>query len=47
VQLAVTGAVITDVGQPVYATDDDTFVFSPVGGIASSASCTASFRPAS
>jgi len=30
IQLAVTGAVITDVGQPVYATDDDTFVFSPV-----------------
>jgi hypothetical protein len=25
--------VITDVGQPVYATDDDTFVFSPVGGV--------------
>jgi hypothetical protein len=33
VQLAVSGAVITDVGQPVYATDDDTFVFSPVGGV--------------
>lgn len=32
VQLSVTGAVITDVGQPVYATDDDTFVFNPVGG---------------
>jgi len=32
-QLAVSGAVITDVGQPVYATDDDTFVFSPVGAI--------------
>ena len=31
VQLSVSGAVITDVGQPVYATDDDTFVFSPVG----------------
>jgi len=30
IQLAVTGAVITDVGQPVYATDDDTFVFLPV-----------------
>ncbi len=29
--LAVTGAVITDLGQPVYASDDDTFVFSPVG----------------
>lgn len=33
VQLAVTGAVITDVGQAIYATDDDTFVFSPVGGV--------------
>jgi len=32
IQLSVSGAVITDVGQPVYATDDDTFVFSPVGG---------------
>lgn len=31
VQLAVSGAVITDTGQPVYATDDNTFVFSPVG----------------
>ena len=30
--LSVSGAVITDVGQPVYATDDDTFVFLPVGG---------------
>lgn len=29
--LAVSGAVITDVGQPVYATDDDTFVFLPTG----------------
>ena len=33
VQLAVSGAVITDVGSPVYATDDDTFVFSPVSGV--------------
>ncbi len=33
IQLAVTGAVITDVGQPVYATDDDTFVFNPVGAV--------------
>lgn len=33
VQLSVSGAVITDVGQPIYATDDDTFVFSPVGGV--------------
>jgi hypothetical protein len=32
IELSVTGAVITDVGQPVYATDDDTFAFSPVGG---------------
>lgn len=32
IALSVSGAVITDVGQPVYATDDDTFVFSPVGG---------------
>jgi len=32
IQVAVSGAVITDVRQPVYATDDDTFVFSPVGG---------------
>lgn len=31
VQLSVSGAVITDKGQPVYATDDDTFVFNPVG----------------
>jgi hypothetical protein len=33
IELAVSGAVITDVCQPVYATDDDTFVFSPVGGV--------------
>jgi hypothetical protein len=32
VQLAVSGAVITDVGQAVYASDDDTFSFNPVGG---------------
>lgn len=32
VKLPVSGAVITDVGQPVYAADDDTFQFSPVGG---------------
>lgn len=31
VKLSVAGAVITDVGQPVYATDDDTFVFLPTG----------------
>lgn len=33
IELAVSGAVITDVGQPVYATDDDTFVFSPVSAV--------------
>lgn len=33
IQLSVSGAVITDINQPVYATDDDTFVFSPVGGV--------------
>ncbi len=33
IQLSVSGAVITDAGQPVYATDDDTFVLSPVGGV--------------
>lgn len=32
IQLDVSGALITDRGQPIYATDDDTFVFSPVGG---------------
>ncbi len=32
VKLSVSGAVITDVGQPVYAADDDAFQFSPVGG---------------
>lgn len=31
--LSVSGAVITDVHQPVYATDDDTFVFLPTGGV--------------
>jgi len=31
IELAVTGAVITDVGQPVYATDDNAFTFNPVG----------------
>ncbi len=33
IQLTVTGVVITDVGQPVYATDDDVFAFSPVSGV--------------
>jgi len=32
-QLSVSGAVITDIGQPVYATDDDTFVFLPTGAV--------------
>jgi hypothetical protein len=32
VKLAVTGAVITDAGKPVYATDDNAFSFSPVSG---------------
>ncbi len=32
IQLPITGAVITDRGLPVYASDDDTFSFSPVGG---------------
>lgn len=33
VKLAVSGAVITDIRQPVYATDDDTFVFLPTGAV--------------
>ena len=33
IQLAVTGAVITDIGQPVYATDDNAFTFSPVAAV--------------
>ena len=33
VQLSVSGAVISDIGQPIYATDDDTFVFLPTGGV--------------
>lgn len=32
-QLSVSGAVITDIGQPVYATDDNTFVFLPTGAV--------------
>lgn len=32
IQLAVSGAVITDVDQPVYAQDDNAFSFTPVGG---------------
>lgn len=31
ISLSVAGAVITDVGQPVYATDDNTFIFLPTG----------------
>lgn len=33
IQLTISGALITDVGQPIYATDDDTFSFSPVSGV--------------
>lgn len=33
IELPVSGAVITDMGQPVYATDDDTFSFNPAGGV--------------
>lgn len=33
VELTVSGVTITDKGQPVYATDDDTFQMSPVGGV--------------
>jgi hypothetical protein len=33
VQLPVSGAVITDVGQPVYATDDNAFGFTPVSAV--------------
>jgi len=31
--LSISGAVITDIGLPVYATDDNAFVFSPAGGV--------------
>lgn len=33
IQLSVTGAVITDKGQPVYATDDNTFTFVPTAAV--------------
>ena len=33
VVLPVTGAVITDINQPVYATDDNAFTFLPTGGV--------------
>ncbi|MGE0289675.1 MAG: hypothetical protein AB7I42_25705 [Bradyrhizobium sp.] len=32
IELAVSGAVITDIGQPVYASDDDTFTLNPADG---------------
>ena len=32
-KLAVSGAVVTDVGQPVYATDDNAFTFNPAGAV--------------
>lgn len=33
VQLTISGVTITDLRQPVYATDDNTFTMSPVGGV--------------
>lgn len=33
IKLAVSGAVITDVGNPIYATDDNTFSFLKTGGV--------------
>ena len=33
IKLTITGVTITDARQPVYATDDDTFSMSPVGGV--------------
>jgi len=33
IQLSVTGALITDLKQPIYAADDDSFQFSPTGGV--------------
>lgn len=33
ISLPVTGALITDVGLPVYASDDNAFSFNPVGGV--------------
>ena len=32
IELSVSGAVVTDFGQPVYASDDDTFTFNPADG---------------
>lgn len=33
IKLSISGAVITDVNQPVYATDDNTFTFLPTGAV--------------
>ncbi len=33
IEFSVSGAVITDIGQPVYATDDNVFVFLPTGAV--------------
>lgn len=33
VKLSVSGAVITDTGNPIYATDDNAFAFTPAGGV--------------
>ncbi len=33
IELTVAGVTITDIGQPVYATDDDTFTMSPVSSV--------------
>lgn len=33
IELSISGAVITDLNQPVYATDDDTVVFLPTGAV--------------
>jgi len=33
ISLSVSGAVITDLNQPVYATDDDTFIFLPTAAV--------------
>lgn len=33
IELTVSGVTITDIGQPVYATDDDTFTMSPVSSV--------------
>jgi len=33
IELTIAGVTITDIGQPVYATDDNTFTMLPVGGV--------------